>query len=70
MGKKRSPPAYHVGFTQYASGRVFRGYSPPVILRPRKAEAPGADLDMFSILDCVQYTLAVKRCQDYDRVIT
>ena len=23
-GQKRSPPAYHVGFTQYASGRVFR----------------------------------------------
>lgn len=29
-----------------------------------QAEAPGADFDVFGILDCVQYTLAVKRCQD------
>ena len=31
--------------------------------QPRKAEAPGADFYVFGILDCVQYTLSVKRCQ-------
>ena len=49
-GKKRSPPAYHVGFTQYASGLVFRGYSPPVILKAPEGRSPR------SRLWCVRYT--------------
>ena len=41
------------------TGFVFRVYLPY-----SSPEAPGADFDVFGILDCVQYTLAVKRCQD------